>query len=130
MKLPWPAFIITAAVIRLPASFAADKSHFTLFNPTPRDQLRELSTDRPDQTESPYTVDAGHWQFEFDFANFTTDDEGGTRTQTLNIAPLNAKLGLTSSTDLQLHPRAYPFFNHGRRRHHDDSRLGRSHGAP
>ena len=26
-------------------------------------ELRELSTDRPDTTESPYTVDAGNFQF-------------------------------------------------------------------
>lgn len=64
--------------------------------------MRELSTDRPDQTESPYTVDAGHWQFEFDFFNYTHDRENGVRTQTLNVAPLNAKLGLTNSADLQL----------------------------
>jgi len=78
-----------------------DKSAYTLFNPTPRDQMRELSTDRPDQTESPYSVDAGHWQIEFDFANYTHDDEGGVRTDTLNVSPVNVKLGLTNSTDIQ-----------------------------
>ena len=78
-----------------------DKSGYTLFNPTPRDQMRELSTDRPDQTESPYSVDAGHWQIEFDFANYTHDDEGGVRTDTLNVSPVNVKLGLTNSTDIQ-----------------------------
>lgn len=78
-----------------------DKSACTLFNPTPRDQMRELSTDRPDQTESPYSVDAGHWQFEFDFANYTYDREAGMRTQTLNLVPVNVKLGLTNATDIQ-----------------------------
>jgi len=78
-----------------------DKSAYTLFNPTPHDQMRELSTDRPDQTESPYSVDAGHWQIEFDFANYTHDDEGGVRTDTLNVSPVNVKLGLTNSTDIQ-----------------------------
>lgn len=78
-----------------------DKSTRTLFNPTPRDQMRELSTDRPDQTESPYTVDAGHWQFEFDFANYTLDREAGVRTEVWNVSPVNVKLGLTDSTDIQ-----------------------------
>jgi len=78
-----------------------DKSGYTLFNPTPRDQMRELSTDRPDQTESPYSVDAGHWQIEFDFANYTYDHEAGVRTDTLNVSPVNVKLGLTNSTDIQ-----------------------------
>ena len=35
--------------------------------------MREMSTDRPDQTESPYTVDAGHFQVEMDFFKFTYD---------------------------------------------------------
>ena len=38
----------------------ADKRHYHLFNPTPRELLREMSTDRPDVTESAFTVDAGH----------------------------------------------------------------------
>lgn len=84
------------------ATAQADKSGYTLFNPTPRDQMRELSTDRPDQTESPYTVDAGHWQIEFDFANYTYDRDAGVRTSTLNVAPVNVKLGLTNTTDLQV----------------------------
>lgn len=78
-----------------------DKSAYTVINPTPRDQMRELSTDRPDQTESPYTVDAGHWQIEFDFANYTYDSESGVRSETWNIAPVNVKLGLNNSTDIQ-----------------------------
>ncbi|CAM2844309.1 transporter [Rariglobus hedericola] len=78
-----------------------DKSAYTFSNPTPREQMRELSTDRPDQTESPYTVDAGHWQIEFDFANYTYDHDAGTRTETFNIAPVNVKLGLTNNSDIQ-----------------------------
>ncbi len=38
---------------------AADKSGCHLFNPVPTKLLRELNTDRPDKTESPFTVDAG-----------------------------------------------------------------------
>lgn len=34
-----------------------DKTNYTLFNPTPREFMREMSTDRPDVTESPITVD-------------------------------------------------------------------------
>ena len=36
-----------------------EKGGYSLFKTTPRDALREFSTDRPDQTESPFTVDAG-----------------------------------------------------------------------
>jgi hypothetical protein len=33
--------------------------------------MRELSADRPDKTDCPFTVDAGHFQVEMDFANLT-----------------------------------------------------------
>lgn len=82
------------------------KSGYTFLNPTPPEFLRELSTDRPDQTESPYTVDAGHFQLEMDVVNYTRDrdTEGGAdvRTQTWSITPMNLKLGLTNRVDLQL----------------------------
>ena len=64
--------------------------------------MRELSTDRPDKTESPYTVDAGHFQWEMDFAVFTLEREDGVRSRTWNIAPANLKVGLTNNADLQL----------------------------
>src|SRR2546423_15411810 len=54
-------------------ALAEDKSQFNLFNPTPRDQMRELNTDRPDRTEGPYTVDAGHVQLELDLASYSYD---------------------------------------------------------
>lgn len=79
-----------------------DKGRYTLFNPVPVRMMRELSPDRPDKTESPYTVDAGHFQLEMDFANFTYDNSGGMVTQTWNMAPFNVKVGLLNNTDLQL----------------------------
>src|SRR6266581_8182675 len=48
-----------------------DKSGYNLFNPTPRGFMRELGADRPDKTDCPFTVDAGHFQVEMDFANLT-----------------------------------------------------------
>ena len=63
--------------------------------------MRELSPDRPDKTESPYTVDAGHYQLEMDFANYTGNDSGGATTRAWNIAPFNVKAGLLNNVDLQ-----------------------------
>jgi len=84
----------------------ADKSNYTLLAPTPKELMRELSTDRPDQTESPYTVDAGHFQVEMDFLNFTSDRDtsAGTdvRTRDLVVAPVNLKVGLLNHVDFQL----------------------------
>ena len=45
---------------------AADKSQYTLFNPTPKEQMRPFNTDRPTKSNVPYTVDAGHFQIETD----------------------------------------------------------------
>src|SRR6185295_7327560 len=83
-----------------------DKSSYNLFHPTPRSLLRELTTDRPDKTESPYTVDAGHFQLEMDLVAYTydryTDPAGGPRTESWAIAPFNIKAGLLNNVDLQL----------------------------
>jgi len=76
---------------------AADKSAYSLFNPTPRALWRPMSADRPDFTESPYTVDAGAVQMEmsfFDYAKAGAD-------HTWTVAPVNLKLGLLNDVDLQ-----------------------------
>ena len=83
-------------------SLPPTKAGFNLFNPVPDAGLRELNSDRPDETESPYTVDAGHFQMEMDFANFTHDDAAGIETSAWNIAPFNFKIGLLNTVDLQL----------------------------
>ena len=82
-------------------SVPPDKSGYNIFNPTPDALLRELTPDRPDKTESPYTVDAGHYQLEMDFANYVYNDSGGTTTRAWNVAPFNIKAGLLNNVDLQ-----------------------------
>ncbi len=78
------------------------KDRYSLASPTPANLMREMSTDRPDKTESPYTVDAGHVQVEMDFISYTRDGDDDLRVRSINIAPINLKLGLTNSADLQL----------------------------
>ena len=84
----------------------ADKSGYHLFNPMPRPLMREMATDRPDKTESAYTVDAGHFQFEMDLATYTYDRDrsggGDVRIDAWALAPINLKVGLTNNTDLQV----------------------------
>jgi hypothetical protein len=86
-------------------ALAADKEQYHLFNPTPRDLMREMSTDRPDKTESPYTVDAGHFQLEMDVLSYSYDRDNGlpgdTRVES-SIAPVNLKAGLCNRVDLQM----------------------------
>lgn len=85
-----------------PAEIHADKSHYTLFNPTPPDQMREFNTDRPDATESPFTVDAGHYQLEMSLFELSRENFKGERTNDLSLIPFNLKAGLTNDLDLQL----------------------------
>lgn len=99
-----------AAVLAWPVTlFAAeptpDKSAYSMLHRTPESLLRELSTDRPDLTESPYSVDAGWWQLEMDLVAHTRDhdqsDGADVKATALSLAAINLKLGLTHNIDLQ-----------------------------
>jgi len=83
-----------------------DKSTFNLFNPTPKEHLRALDTDYPGSTESPYTVDAGHFQLELRWIGYSSDREsfdGVTkRIEEWAIVPMNLKIGLLNQMDAQL----------------------------
>ena len=110
----WRAFAVLslwlAGALRVVAEDAAepppDKSSYNLFNPTPRALMRELSADRPDKTDCPFTVDAGHFQIEMDFANMTynqpNSERGNVRVTTFETAPMNLKVGLLNNLDFQL----------------------------
>lgn len=74
---------------------------WSVFNRTPRAEAREMSTDRPDRTESPFTVPAGWVQAEIDLVSYTRDVAGGMRTGTLAVSPVNLKLGLLHGIDVQ-----------------------------
>jgi hypothetical protein len=83
-------------------SIPPDKSGYNLFNPVPENLMRDLNPDRPDVTESPFTVDAGHYQLEMDFANFIYDKTDGTTTKTWEAGDFNFKAGLLNNMDVQL----------------------------
>lgn len=59
----------------------------------------ELNSDRPDATESPFTVEAGRLQLEFDASRFTRDRSGGVKTTEWVVAPFNLRLGLTREVE-------------------------------
>jgi hypothetical protein len=46
------------------ASQPPDKWQYNLFNPTPTDLLSGMDSDRPNITNTPHTIDAGHLQIE------------------------------------------------------------------
>src|SRR5215471_15662520 len=98
--------LLAHAQVQSESQPAADKHAFNFFNPTPTNLLRELTVDGPGATESPYTVDAGHFQIELTLVNYTyesdTFDQDHFRFEEYDVAPINLKVGLFNSMDLQL----------------------------
>ena len=78
-----------------------DKSSYSIFNKTPKNLMRDFATDRPDKTESAYTLDAGHIMHETDIINYTYNQDDGVRTDSFFIFAPNFKIGLTNNTDIQ-----------------------------
>ncbi len=85
----------------LRTSAADDKTGYSLANPTPDRLLRDMTTDRPDITEVPFTVDAGRVQVEttaFGFARSRPDAEGAVG-QGYELFGSNIRIGLTSDLE-------------------------------
>lgn len=92
-----------------PENTPPDKSQYNLFNPTPRELMRDFNSGRPSKTDSPYTVDAGHYQIEVDLVTYTRDtnnqddiDVKGFQTFIPNI-----RVGLLNNVELQISPQTY-----------------------
>ena len=66
---------------------------------TPVD-LRALTTDRPDATESPFTVDAARVQMEIEAVSYTRDRRNGVQTTEWGVAPFNLRYGLAENFEL------------------------------
>jgi hypothetical protein len=102
----WLFFGLIAFGVRAQETPTPDKCGYNLFNPTPDEYMREMSPDRPDKTDSPFTVDAGHFQLEMDFANFTHDspnsEHGNEKSEDCQVAPMNLKVGVLNNMDFQL----------------------------
>jgi hypothetical protein len=79
-----------------------DKNQYWLLNPTPPDEMRSFNTDRPTKANIPYTVDAGHFQYESDLVNYTHQVVGSVRTDTLLVPNPTFKVGLTNNADLEV----------------------------
>jgi hypothetical protein len=83
-----------------------DKSGYTFLNPTPVELLRDMTLDGPGATESPYTVDAGHFQVEmtlFGRSSYEEELEGvDYKFEWWSVGPLNLKAGLLNNLEVQL----------------------------
>jgi hypothetical protein len=96
--------------IAMADAVAADKDPYTLFNPTPKDQMRDFNTDRPTKSNVPYTVPAGHFQYEGDlfiygYDNTSTPD---TNITSWTVGNPTLKLGLLNNLDVEVN---FSFYN-------------------
>jgi len=87
------------------------QEHFSIFKPVPRELLREMETDRPDVTESPITLDAGHFQLETDLIQWEREQSETTQTHTLLSNQMNLKMGITGNTAIQINYQTYVIKN-------------------
>ncbi len=99
--------LATLGAIALPVCTPVQGDSYSIFHPVPEDELRDMVADRPDTTESPLTVDAGHLQFEVSLTDWTRDRSD----DTITAVAANAKIGLTETTDLQLVFDSYTWFD-------------------
>lgn len=84
-----------------PAAPPPDKSGYTLFHPTPTDEMRTWATDRPTKVLVPTTIDAGHISIESDLLNYTWDSSSpsGAHTRVFTAFDPTVRIGLTNSTE-------------------------------
>lgn len=80
----------------------SSKNKYDIFNPTPKNVMRDFETDRPDVTESAYSVDAGHFQFETDLFRTEKVKINGVTTISNAYNLINLKIGLSNTMDLQV----------------------------
>lgn len=68
---------------------------------------REMSTDRPDKTESPVTVDAGRVQIEMDLVVASRDEEDDAVTSSRSFARFNLRVGVSDDLEFDLQWESY-----------------------
>jgi hypothetical protein len=70
----------------------------------PAQAAREMTTDRPDTTESPFTVEAGRMQLEVSFFEYSRDranpQHANLSVEEWNLAPFNLRVGVADNVDL------------------------------
>lgn len=88
-------------LIALAGAGPAEAETYTLFNPVPTSEMHALSADRPDITESPFAVDAGHFQVEMDVFTRGRDEQSMAINESHGVGAFNLKAGLIDRVDVQ-----------------------------
>ena len=64
--------------------------------------LREIATDRPNLTDSPTTIDAGHVQIETGGLDFSRDRSGDTVRRDYSVGDINMRVGILDSAEINI----------------------------
>ncbi|KAA9331627.1 transporter [Hymenobacter busanensis] len=107
LAAPAVAQVAESSPEELPDSLRRLKKGYSLLRPVPQRLMRPLSTDRPDATESAYSVDAGHFQLETDLVRFGQQRFGTARSEEVALNHINLKMGLTRTSDVQVIVESY-----------------------
>jgi hypothetical protein len=79
-----------------------DKSGYSLFDPTPDDQMRKFAPDRPTKGYSVRTIDAGHFELETDTISYTYSQYAGIATRGVQALDPTFKIGITNWMDFEI----------------------------
>lgn len=110
LRMTFTAAIVAVLLILAGTAYGQDtsRSGYTLFKPLPKALMREeMETDRPNVTETPHTVEAGHFQYEADLFKFQRERSNETRQHSWLANQANLKLGLLENTALQVVVQTY-----------------------
>jgi hypothetical protein len=100
-KISYPLLFSFASLCAYEEAIGQSQKGYHIFNPTPREKMREFSIDRPDVTESPISVDPGHFQFEGDLIKFTKESSGKSN-RTISYMNALYKMGISHSWDIHI----------------------------
>jgi hypothetical protein len=92
----------TAPNAPVPNASVPDKSGYNLFDPTPDDDMRKFTPDRPTKGYSVRTVDAGHIEIETDFVSYAYSRYLGITTHSFEAFDPNLKIGITDWADFEI----------------------------
>ncbi len=107
-----PQLLLVLSFVSAAAAADSTETHYSFFNRTPADSMREMTTDRLGATETPYTINAGHVQVETDLIRYSeTSDKfsgGNVEATSYGWAP-KLRFGLCERAEVQLQA-AYSHF--------------------
>jgi hypothetical protein len=105
MRVPH-SLLTVLIILPLPSmaaqSLADQKRDYHPFSPVPNSLMRDLSAERPGVTESPTTLDAGHFQIDTGLVEYSFDDRGDERAESWTALETTLGVGITRRTAAQL----------------------------